>query len=48
MIFIFTSKLFILTCVLPDEDGPTSSVNCPWRNPPLSNASILKYRGSNT
>lgn len=31
----------ILTCVLPDEDGPTSSVNCPSRNPPPSNVSIL-------
>lgn len=33
--------MIILTCVLPDEDGPTSSVRNPSRNPPWRNASIL-------
>jgi len=39
---------WVITCVFPDEDDPKSSVNCPARNPPPSNASILSYMDSNT
>jgi hypothetical protein len=37
----------LLTCVLPEDDGPTSSVNCPTRNPPLSKKSILSHATRN-
>lgn len=34
----------VLTCVLPDDDGPTNSVTCPSRSPPSRNKSILMTR----
>lgn len=45
VVLIAEIVIHFLTCVLPEDDGPVTSVNCPWRRPPPRSVSMLQRKG---